>query len=60
MTAKVLAIYSSGFEVGLRPSNMSVCELYVGDGSSIVAYEATRREKSECSCWQMENMLNEK
>ena len=29
---------------GFKPSNMSFCE--VGDGSSIVAYEVIRREKS--------------
>ena len=46
--------FSSGFERGLRLSNMSVCEIDgVGVGSSIVAYEATRRNESECSCLRM-------
>ena len=47
MTAKVLAICLPALRGKLRPSNMPVCEVGDGDGdgSTIVAYEETRRIK---------------
>ena len=50
MSEKELAICLRALSGVLRLSNMSVCELCVGDGSSIVAYEATRNDGAICSC----------
>ena len=52
MTARVLAICLPALWGWLRPSKMSVCDDGDGEGDSspIVAYGATWREKSECSC----------